>query len=176
MRSEQEIFDDLEALCSSQGFIHAIVHICFRDNVVGFSDELKAEDMAQLYSGSRLIRTEVTTLIGLMMRAPIDFILPTPETISGYIGHSEALLEELHQAMINAFAKVIAPENAEEPNFNPFTFGDFLREAIFYSAEIRLPFPISRLGSAQIRCRCCLAAAEQKHRLGGWPRSMPEHC
>ena len=90
MRSEQEIFDDLEALCSSQGFIHAIAYICFRDNVVGFSDELKAEDMAQLYSRSCLIRTEVTTLIGLMMRAPIDYSLPAAQVLSDYIERSEA--------------------------------------------------------------------------------------
>ena len=140
MRSEQEIFDDLEALCSSQGFIHAISYICFRDNVVGFSDELKAEDMAQLFSRSCLIRTEVTTLIGLMMRTPIDFILPTPEVVSGYIEHSEALLEELHQAMISAGEKVIALENTAGPDFNPFTFGEVLREAIFYSAESAYTF------------------------------------
>ena len=87
MRSEQEIFDDLAVLCSPQGFIHAVAFICFRDTIVSYSDELKAEDMAQLFLKSRLLRTEVTTLTGLMMRSPIDFILPTPEAISGYIEH-----------------------------------------------------------------------------------------
>ena len=76
MRSEQEIFENLASLCSSQGFIHAVAHICFRDNIVGFRDELRAEDMAQRFSQSCLIRTEVTTLIGLMMRAPIDLTTP----------------------------------------------------------------------------------------------------
>ena len=120
MRSEQEIFDDLAALCSSQGFIHAVAAICFRDTIISFSDELRAEDMAQ-FSKLSLIRTEVTTLIGLMMRAPIDFSLPTPEAVSGYIKHSEALLEELHQAMT--------------PDFNQLTSDKFLREMIFYGAE-----------------------------------------
>ena len=88
MRSEQEIFDDLAAvLCSPRGFIHAVAFICFRDTIVSYSDELKAEDMDQLFLKSRLLRTEVTTLIGLMMRAPIDFILPTPEASSDYIEH-----------------------------------------------------------------------------------------
>ena len=175
MRSEQEIFEDLASLCSSQGFIHAVAHICFRDNIVGFRDELRAEDMAQRFSQSCLIRAEVTTLIGLMMRAPIDFILPPPETVSGYIEHSEALLEELHQAMMNAAAKVIALEDATAPDFNPFTFGEFLREAIFYSAESAYTFQYCDLAPPQIQRRCCLAVAEQNYRPGGWPRGMPEH-
>ena len=140
MRSEQEIFDDLEALCSSQGFIHAIAYICFRDNVVGFSDELKAEDMAQLYSRSCLIRTEVTTLIGLMMRAPIDHSLPAAQVLSDYIERSEALLEELHQTMLPPATKHLGTHSASCPDADQFTFGKFLREPIFYGGESAYPF------------------------------------
>jgi hypothetical protein len=135
MRSEQEIFDDLAALCISKGYIHAIAAICFRDYVVRFGDELKPENMARLYSKSRLIRTELTTLIGLMMRAPIDFSLPSPQTISDYIEHSDALLHELHLAMLGAGADFFTEENLKEPGFNPFKFGDVLRETIFYGGE-----------------------------------------
>src|SRR5437867_1562215 len=99
MRTEQEIFDDLAALCLSKGYVHALAAICFRDNIIGFKDELKPENMERLFSHSRLIRTEVTTLIGLMMRGPIDFSLPPQETISEYGARSDALLEELHQAI-----------------------------------------------------------------------------
>ena len=63
MRSEQEIFDNLAALCSSQGFIHAVAAICFRDNIVGFSDELRAEDMAltcRLSSDHRLLENSAS--------------------------------------------------------------------------------------------------------------------
>ena len=77
MRTEQAIFDELAVLCTSKGFIHAIAFLCARDNVVTFNEELKAEDTAHMYSYSRLIRTEMTTLIGLMMRAPIDFCCAT---------------------------------------------------------------------------------------------------
>lgn len=138
MRSEQEIFDDLAALCISKGYIHAIAVFCFRDYVVRFEDELRPENMAQLYSKSRLIRTEVTTLIGLMMRAPIDFFLPLPETISDYIQRSEALLEELHYTLAPTFANSLKPENATDPKFN--TFGEFLREPIFYGGESAYTF------------------------------------
>ena len=140
MRSEQEIFNDLATLCSSKGFIHAVAAICFRDNIVGFGDELRAEDMAHMYSKSRLIRTEVTTLIGLMMRAPIDLSLPAPGVITDYIEQAEALLEELHQSMMNSGEMINALKNTSEPNFNPFTFGKFLREPIFYGGESAYSF------------------------------------
>lgn len=135
MRSEQEIFEDLAALCISRGYIHAIAAICFRDNIVRYKDELKPENMAPLFSKSRLIRTEVTTLIGLMMRAPIDFFLPSQQTISDYIERSEALLEELHRVLARAFTTFLTPDNVADPNLNPFKSGDVLREAIFYGGE-----------------------------------------
>jgi hypothetical protein len=78
-RTEQEIFDELAALCASQGYAHAIAFLCFRDNIVGYKDELRGEDYAKLFSLERLIRTEISTLIGLMARAPIDYALPSPE-------------------------------------------------------------------------------------------------
>ena len=46
MRTEQEIFDDLATLCLSKGYIHALAAICFRDNIIGFKDELKPENMS----------------------------------------------------------------------------------------------------------------------------------
>ncbi|RUV47433.1 NERD domain-containing protein, partial [Mesorhizobium sp. M5C.F.Ca.IN.020.14.1.1] len=66
MRTEQEIFEELAALCISPGYIHAFAMLCFRDTIVRFSDEMTAQDMARLYSPSALIRTELTTLMGLM--------------------------------------------------------------------------------------------------------------
>lgn len=140
MRSEQEIFDDLAALCISPGFIHAIATICFRDNIVSFKKELKAKDMTRLFSESRLIRTEVTTLIGLMMRAPIDFTLPQPGKLFAYVKCSEKLLEELHDAIKSGGLKALFPEKLSEPDFNPFTLGDLLREAIFYGGESAYTF------------------------------------
>ena len=100
MRTEQIIFDELASLCMSRGFIHAIAEICFRDTVVGIANELSAKELAAKRSQSRLIRTEITTLLGLTMRSSIDFYLPSPEILSDYINRSYALLEELHQTML----------------------------------------------------------------------------
>ena len=123
VRSEQEIFEALATLCTSTGYIHAVAAICFRDNIAGFSDELKAEDRALLYSKAHLIRTEVTTLIGLMMRAPITLSLPTQEVLSGYIERSDTLLEELHHTMTSVLMKNMPQGAVAETGFNPFTRG-----------------------------------------------------
>ena len=151
MRSEQEIFDDLAALCLSKGYIHALANICFRDNVVRFKDELRPENLAPLFSASRLIRTEVTTLIGLMIRAPIDFSMPSQETISDYVGRSDALLDELHRAMSGARPDLFAAANLKGPDFNPFKFGDVLREPIFYGGESAYPFQYRDLAPRKYR-------------------------
>ncbi len=33
-RGEQEVFDELQALCTSPGYIHALAHIGVRDNMI----------------------------------------------------------------------------------------------------------------------------------------------
>ena len=140
MRSEQAIFDDLATLCSSRGYVHAIAGICFNDNILKFKDELKAEDMAQMFDKSRLIRSEINTLIGLMMRAPIDFTLPPSETLNGYIERSKSLLEELHQTMIDDYIEGISKNEATDSDIYPPLPGICLREMIFYSGESAYSF------------------------------------
>jgi len=68
MRAEQSIFDELAGLCSSPGNAHAVAYLCFRDNMIQSSGEMKAEDMQHLFSKSRLIRIKTSTLIGLMLK------------------------------------------------------------------------------------------------------------
>ena len=103
MRSEQAIFDELAELCTSPGYVHAIAYLCFRDNMIRYSGEMKAEDMQHLFSKNRLIRTETSTLIGLMLKRDIDYTLPTPQTLEQYVKTTEALLEEIHQTMSAVF-------------------------------------------------------------------------
>jgi hypothetical protein len=140
-RPEQEIFNELAALCVSPGYAHAIAHFCFRDHVVGYGDTLKGDDYAKLFSFERLIRTEISTLIGLLVRAPRDLTLPNPETLAGYIERTETLLKELHQAL-NEPARVEFQKALADPDkkFNPFANAAALREPIFYGAESAYTF------------------------------------
>ena len=136
MRTEQSVFDELASLCVSRGFVHAIATICFRDTVVSFANDLTVKDLATMHSQSRLNRTEITTLIGLTMHAPIDFSLPTPEVLSDYIEQADVLLEELHQTMISP----PQADSSPSPGTNQHSFSQFLREPIFYGGESAYPF------------------------------------
>ena len=140
MRAEQEIFDELAGLCVSLGYAHAIAYLGSRDNMIWYSGEMKAEDMQHLFSKSRLIRTETSTLIGLMLKSPIDYTLPAPPVLERYIESTEALLEEIHRAMTASFWQDIDPAKIAEEGFNPFTNGAALREPIFYGGESAYSF------------------------------------
>ena len=96
--------------------------------------------MAQMFDESRLVRSEINTLIGLMMRAPIDFTLPPSKTLNGYVEQSKSLLGELHQAMIDDCEDLISQTATDSAISNPFLSGKCLREMIFYSAESAYTF------------------------------------
>ena len=84
-REEQQIFSDLETLSTSPGYAHAIAYFCFRDNIIQFSGSMTVDDMLPLFSWDRLIRTEISTLIGLMLKSEIDISLPSLEIMQNYI-------------------------------------------------------------------------------------------
>ena len=109
---------------------------------------MTAEDTSFMFSDSRLIRTELTTLIGLMMRAPIDFTLPQPRIVSKYIEQTETLLKELHHAIMQP---VVSSMHAGAPEPNFFKSGDALREPIFYGAESAYPFQYRDLAPRKYR-------------------------
>ena len=140
MRSEQTIFDELAGICTSRGYVHAIAYLCSRDNIIRYSGEMKAEDMHHLFSKSRLIRTETSTLIGLMLKSAIDYTVPAPHVLEKYIESTEALLEEIHHAMSASFWQDIDPTEIAEEGFNPFTSGGALREPIFYGGKSAYSF------------------------------------
>lgn len=138
MRSEQEIFDELAGLCATPGYAHAIAYFCYRDQFIGISDELKPEDYSKLFSAERLIRTEISTLIGLMLRAPRDLTLPEPKTFEAYIVRTEALLEELHHALRQPMLAELQTEPtdpATTENVDLFANAAVMREPIFYGGE-----------------------------------------
>ena len=147
MREEEAIFRDLAVICTSPGYVHALAYLCFRDNIVGYSDEMHAEDMDNLFSMDRLIRTETSTLIGLMVQQEIDWSLPDPETTQYYIDETEKLLKELHKSMS---AKVWSSLEAATET-NPFQKGSVLREPIFYGGESAYSFQFRDLSIPKYR-------------------------
>lgn len=76
-RSENEIFEELQRLCCSPGFVHAVAYFCWRDNLIRFSGEqVTEEDVQHQYSNEKLLRTEISTLVGLMAKGDIDVGIP----------------------------------------------------------------------------------------------------
>ncbi len=138
IRSEQEIFADIAALCRSPGFAHAIAWICFNDNVIPIVNDLTSKDLIRFYSDSRLIRTEISTLIGLLVQGDFDLTLPDPDIMQAYIDRARKLLEELHSVLASGIQ--IDPEQLSDPQYNPIVSGKALREAIFYSSESAYTF------------------------------------
>ncbi|MBF6990784.1 SEC-C metal-binding domain-containing protein [Cupriavidus sp. IK-TO18] len=140
LRTEAEVFADLTALCQRPGYIYAVAHLCFRDNVIFYSGEMKADDLKTMYSPTRLIRPEINTLLGLMIKAEITWTLPKPATLQSYVEESERLLSELHDCLTREFFSGITPETLQSGSFDPFDRGAVLREPIFYSGEAAYNF------------------------------------
>jgi len=138
VRTEQDIFADLAALCIKPGYIHAIACLSFRDNAVDYADQISSSDLH--WPSSRLIRTELMTLIGLMVKSPIDYTLPCPDDLNEYVIRSDKLLGEMHRSLSSyAFSQdtwQVCAENGD----NPFRLGQLLREPIFYGGESAYSF------------------------------------
>lgn len=135
-RSEQDVLNELQTLCTKPGYVHAVAALCFRDNMLIYADRLTEADMRDRCDPSLLIRTEINTLVGLMIRAPIDWTLPSPEVLGEYVTASDQLLQELHDALSGAFSlsEALAALKRGE-HVNPFDSGDAMREPIYYAAE-----------------------------------------
>lgn len=145
-RTEQEIFDDLAELCAAPGYSHALAWMSLRDNYVAFDQTMDSEALAASYAPGRTIRTEFSTLLGLLIRQPIDLSEPTPAEIQVLFDRTGALLNELHERLgrpmwesIIETAKAMLEEGAERPP-SPFTRADVLREPIFYGGESAYSF------------------------------------
>src|SRR3990170_4044935 len=124
MRKESEILADLAKLCATPGYVHAIAALCFRDNLVMFSGQMKPEHMRHMFSESRLIRTEIATLIGYLIKNDIDYTLPSQATLSSFVEQSDVLLKELHDSMTSKILSSFDPSKIGDPTFNPLNTGE----------------------------------------------------
>ena len=135
-RSEHDIFRDLGHLCTSTGFIHAVAAFCFRDTFLLVADDLTPGDLDHTFAPERLIRTEITTLIGLLLRGPIDYSVPNPDELLEYLRQTEQLLQELHEVLAG---KLFQATKRSSEDGTPVA-GEAIREPIFYCAESAYSF------------------------------------
>ena len=145
-RSEQEVFDDLEELSSSRGYLHVLAVLSLRDNMVQFTGRLTGDDMAASYASDRTVRTEFSTLLGLMLKHPIDATRPSLSDAQNLAARTRDLLDELHKCLSRPMMRAIHESLARRElglSFDEgkvFARGDVMREAIFYGAESAYSF------------------------------------
>jgi hypothetical protein len=139
-RSEAEVFSDLGILAQSPGYVHAIAQICYRDNFVTYVGDMKASDLQKLFSRDRLIRTEITTVLGLLARFPIDTTLPAPEVLQEYVARTDILLQELHDAMGAPMLGIVKAAMEQRDGNTQVWRAEAMREPIFYGGESAYQF------------------------------------
>ena len=121
--SESDIFSKLERLCTSPGYVHALALICFYNEI---NLGTKADPIPE-GAPPELPHTEVITLFGLLIKAPISYELPSAEGLSSYANESYQLLHELHMAMVN--------NNTQSTSAEANPGSKMFREPIFYSGD-----------------------------------------
>jgi hypothetical protein len=104
--------------------------------MVSFSGAMKPEDMQRVFSSTRLVRTETSTLIGLLLKNGIDYASQPQAAIQRYIDETESLLEEMHHSMSALLWAGLDPKT----DSSPFDNGAALREPIFYGGESAYSF------------------------------------
>lgn len=136
LSTEQELFNELEMLCKSPGYFHVIAYFCFRDNTIKYVEgEMGVDDVMQQFSMERLVRTEISTLIGLACKGDLDMTHPGPQKIQEYIDLTQSLLHDLHKSMMPPMHEIFHRPETGEATYNPFSRGKLLRESIFYGGE-----------------------------------------
>jgi hypothetical protein len=110
-----------------------------------------AKDTAHQHSHDKLIRTEIATLIGLMVQRPIDVSLPEPNALGTYIERTEALLQELHLAMTKPWFEGWNASAGETPQTDRWGSAAAMREPIFYGGESAYSFQYRDFARAKYR-------------------------
>ncbi|MBW5848307.1 SEC-C metal-binding domain-containing protein [Yersinia enterocolitica] len=150
MRTEQEIFDELERLSAQEGFWEVVAFFCWKDTFIHFSGEkLDAEIFAQSFDRTRLSRTELSTLIGLACKSGFNDKQLDSAELKEKAEHVWQLLEELHRSFLpplditSLSEKINTKDSDVIPDFGKF-MGElipssdknhYMREAIFYGGD-----------------------------------------
>lgn len=133
LRSEADVFADLVRLCRTPGYVHAFAHLCWRDNLIGYAGQMKPQDMQKLFTPNRLIRTELSTLLGLMAQSAWHAPHPGADTVRQHMEQTDALMQQLHYSMPGSISQAVGEDG--QPDLEAWGRGFALREPIFYGGE-----------------------------------------
>lgn len=132
METEQEIFENLEEICSQPGFVEVLSFLSWRDTFIHQQDEnIEIEDLLKCFDLSRLSRTELSTLVGLSCKHGITEKQLTRVELEEYVRKIDSLMKDLHDALL--FGNFNFEAIVTDPNL--LKSGRVLREAIFYAGD-----------------------------------------
>jgi hypothetical protein len=144
-KNESEVFADLIRLCSSNGFIHILSYITVRDCLIFSQGELDTPDFGHWYSNNKLLRTEISTLQGLMLKTIIKCDAPEEVKFIDMINSVDLLMQDLHDSMLSYDG--LALKNDGIPDFNKILSAkNSIKESIFYGSESAYPHQFLDLG------------------------------
>lgn len=134
-RSQDNIFADLRSLALSEGAMHEISAIVYRDWALTIdTEEGKVKDEpTKRWSTDKLNTNELLLLLGLMVQSSSDQTYATVKQGCSFTVAADKLLREFHDRVIADAASVSDPTSQkflEAPN----SLGIFAREAIYYGA------------------------------------------
>jgi Nuclease-related domain len=135
-RSSVEIFADLRALAQSDGAIHEISSIVYRDWVVTVDTKegRVIDDPEYRWSTSKLNKNELMLLLGLGVQAMSDRIYSVLAVEDTFAIAADRLLREFHDRVLKDSAPAFDAESRTVIE-RPESIGLVAREAIYYGAE-----------------------------------------
>lgn len=131
-----EIFDDLRVLAQSDGAIHSISKLFYRDCVLAIDvhEGKILDDAEKRWSISKLNNNELMLLLGLTIQSDSDQTFSVLPKDDEFLTTADKLLREFHDRMIeNARAKM----DWSDPDFvkKDEVLGPLSQEAIYYGAD-----------------------------------------
>jgi len=138
---EQNIFNDLAALCTYHGYAHVVAYFCLKSNLVKYIKTINADSFLSMYAKDRLLRIEITTLIGLMVKGNLNDAALESEDLQHMTEKTEELLSNLHDSLAYPIIEKIKNSIDGLPTSTSlFSSGEAMREPIFYAGESAYSF------------------------------------
>lgn len=137
MRSEEQIFEEVRDLCTTTGYIHTLAAMCIFESFIPYTDEVRVDNLAHLYTEDRLVRTETTLLLRLLATRSLNFEAVGAGDLKSQTERSKELLGDLHKSLMSHWG---TPADLLKEKRTPFDQGDSWREPFFYGGESAYPF------------------------------------
>jgi hypothetical protein len=135
-RSSAEIFADLRALAQSDGALHEISAIIYRDWVITIDLQKVrvTDDPERRWSTSKLNKNELMLLLGLTVQSQSDRTFSVQVADDRFIERADQLLREFHDRVLED-AKPAFDNKSQKFVERPDSIGLLAREAIYFGAD-----------------------------------------